>query len=91
MSNSPIPITSFNDEYGIVTYTGIFQIDIYTPLGDGESEANTKYSWIHKLFAMGENLGDVSIDYCQRVKQGAERTDVYVTKARIAWSCVTDR
>lgn len=90
MSNEPKPITAFNDEYGLNSYTGYLQIDICTPLDKGEIEPNTKYEWLNKLFKMGDNYGDVSILSCQRIKQTREN-DHYVTKVKVSFEAVTDR
>lgn len=43
-------------------YSGLFQIDICTPKGSGEDEADNKFSWISKLFLEGTSFNGVDID-----------------------------
>jgi hypothetical protein len=69
LPNSPEPA-------GLGTYaenfwTGVLQIDIITPLGEGTGESEAKYGWICRLFSRGKTFGDVGIKKAYRAMQGA--------------------
>lgn len=70
-------------------WTGIFQVDICTPLNKGEKEANTKYEWIAKLFKRGTCFGDVEVDRVYKATEGAE-DDFYKTVVRVEWTATID-
>ena len=55
------PVSASITENSQNRYTGIFQIDIYTPLDKGEDEANNKYKWIAKLFSKGTYFDNIVI------------------------------
>lgn len=71
-------------------YTGIFQIDICTPLDVGEVEANHKYKAIAKLFSRDTYFSDISVVNCYRALQKAE-VDHYRTVVRIEWTADIDK
>lgn len=59
MFNEPKALANFEEAQD--EYTGIFQIDVCTPLDKGESEANTKFEWISRLFPRGLTFDDIEI------------------------------
>jgi hypothetical protein len=71
-------------------WNGILQIDICTPLGKGEDEANAKYNALAKLFARGKYFGEVLI---QRVYRAQTRVDIdiFVTVIRVEWAANLER
>lgn len=71
-------------------YTGIFQIDICTPLDSGEREANNKYKAIAKLFSRDSYFSDISVVKCYRARQIAE-VDHYRTTVRVEWTADIDK
>jgi hypothetical protein len=71
-------------------WTGIFQIDICTPLGKGESEAEDKYEWLSKLFARGKHFDEVLIQNCYRAQVREDETH-YTTVVRIEWTAELER
>lgn len=42
-------------------WVGIFQIDVYTPIGKGEDEFENNYKWIAELFKRGTEVDDIII------------------------------
>lgn len=66
-------------------YAGILQIDICVPLDKGESEAETKYNALSKLFKRGLSLGDVEIGLYYIADKSAE-SDYYKLVTRVEWS-----
>jgi hypothetical protein len=69
LPNSPEPAGL--GEFAENRWTGVLQIDIITPLGDGTLEAESKYSWVCRLFSRGKTFGEVNIKKCYRATQGA--------------------
>lgn len=65
-------------------WTGIFQIDIYTPIGVGENEANEKYNAVVKLFEKGKSFDFVDIIKTYRAKTEVNKNNYKVT-IRIEW------
>ena len=88
------PSMAANFEDAQDRYTGLFQIDVMTPIDKGESEADTKYNWISKLFARGKALCDnnvlVDITKCYRASVETEST-YYRTVIRIEWTADIDK
>jgi hypothetical protein len=71
-------------------WTGIFQIDICTPLGKGEAEAKDKYEWLSKLFARGKRFDEVLIRNCYRAFVRTDESH-YTTVVRIEWTAELER
>ena len=66
-------------------FSGIFQIDIYTPIDKGREESETKYEWISKLFKKGTCLKDVSINRVYKALQEVEENG-FRTVVRVEWT-----
>jgi hypothetical protein len=66
-------------------FDGVFQIDVYSPLGKGEDEINAKYEALSKLFERGRYFDDVLINkiYCPH-KETME--GVYRAVIRVNWT-----
>jgi hypothetical protein len=65
-------------------WSGLFQIDVYTPLGKGEAEVNAKYEALMKLFERGNCIDEIVIEktYCpMREIDG----DAYRAVIRVEW------
>ncbi|MDR1505639.1 MAG: DUF4128 domain-containing protein [Treponema sp.] len=71
-------------------WAGIFQIDVCTPLGKGEAEANDKYEWLSKLFARGRSFDTVRVMNCYRALSRTDSTH-YTTVVRIEWTADLER
>lgn len=69
-------------ETGLQRFSGFFQIDICTPKGKGEEEANNKFTWICKLFAEGTSFDNVEVDKVYRATSD-EEDNVYRTVVRV--------
>jgi hypothetical protein len=67
-------------------FTGLFQIDVYSPLGKGEDEVNAKYEALSKLFERGKCFDEVVIQkiYCPLREP---LNDVYRAVVRVEWVC----
>lgn len=70
-------------------YRGVLQIDVVTPFDSGESEADTKFQWIAKLFAVGTSIGDVLVDKVYKAKT-VEEGKCYRTIVRIEFDADVD-
>jgi hypothetical protein len=66
-------------------FNGVFQIDVYSPLGKGEDEVNAKYEALSKLFGRGKYFEMVLIQkvYCPQRETSA---DTYRAVIRINWT-----
>ncbi len=71
-------------------WTGIFQIDINTPLDKGEKEAADKYDWLSKLFARGKYFEKVLIQNCYRATVNRNEK-WYTTTVRVEWAAELER
>jgi hypothetical protein len=71
-------------------WEGIFQIDVCTPLGKGEAEANDKYEWISKMFARGKAINGVLIRKCYRA---LTRVDIehFTAVIRVEWTAELEK
>jgi hypothetical protein len=69
-------------------FDGIFQVDVYSPIGKGEDEVNAKYEALSKLFERGKCFGEVIIQkvYCPLREQDDEM-GAYRAVVRIEWVC----
>jgi hypothetical protein len=67
-------------------WTGVFQVDVYSPIGKGEDEVNAKYEALSKLFERGKCFDEVIIQkiYCPLREPEA---DTYRAAVRIEWVC----
>jgi hypothetical protein len=67
-------------------WAGLFQVDVYSPLGKGEDEVNAKYEALSKLFERGKCFDEVVIQkiYCPLREPEA---DAYRAVVRIEWVC----
>jgi hypothetical protein len=67
-------------------FDGVFQIDIYSPVGKGEDEVNAKYEALARLFERGKCFDEVVIQkvYCpmREVEESGFRAVV-----RVEWTC----
>ena len=70
-------------------WTGLFQIDICTPLDRGELEADTKYEWIAKLFARGTSFSNVIVERVYSPDCDVEK-DHYKKIVRVEWTADID-
>lgn len=43
-------------------WVGIFQIDIFTPIGKGENESDNIYKWIASLFRHGTVIDNINVN-----------------------------
>jgi len=66
------------------TWTGIFQIDVFTPLGTGQAESEAKMKWLYKLYGRGKSFDDVMVIKTYRAFQGVELTS-FRTTIRVEW------
>jgi hypothetical protein len=71
-------------------YTGIFQIDVYVPLGKGEEEANAKYNALAKLFSRGKYFDEVLIMRTYRAMSEPE-IDAFRVVIRVEFRAVLER
>jgi hypothetical protein len=81
------------DPAGMGTYaenrwSGVFQIDIYSPIGKGEDEVNAKYEALARLFERGKTFDEVIIQkvYCP-LRETDDEAGVYRAVVRIEWTC----
>lgn len=88
ISNAPVMAGICEDAQN--RFTGIFQIDICTPLDSGEKEADNKYKAIANLFSRDTYFSDISVINCYRARQVAE-VDHFRTTIRIEWSADIDK
>ena len=42
-------------------WVGIFQIDVYTPIGKGEDEFENNYKWIAELYKRGTEIDEITV------------------------------
>lgn len=87
MCNPPTPTALCFDAPS--RYTGVFQVDIYTPQDAGEKESNTKYNAICKLFRRGVSFDCVNIIKCYR-KNNMIEGGCYRTIVSIEWDADLD-
>jgi hypothetical protein len=80
------------DPAGMGTYaenrwSGVFQIDIYSPIGKGEDEVNAKYEALARLFERGKYFDNVLINkiYCP-LRETDDEQGVYRAVIRIEWT-----
>jgi hypothetical protein len=73
-------------EYAENRWSGLLQVDIYSPVGKGEDEVNAKYEALSKLFERGKCFDEVVIQkvYCPLREQEGNR---YRAAVRIEWVC----
>jgi hypothetical protein len=66
-------------------WSGIFQIDIYSPAGKGEDEVNAKYEALSKLFERGKCFNKIALQkiYCP-LRESKENT--YRAVVRVEWT-----
>jgi hypothetical protein len=66
-------------------FDGVFQIDVYSPVGKGEDEINAKYEALSKLFERGKYFDKVLINkiYCP-LRETEE--DTYRATVRVEWT-----
>lgn len=83
MPSEPEQIGMYN--CGQQRYTGIFQIDIITPKGKGESESDTKFEWISRLFAEGSSFDGVDVEKCYKALT-SEEDNLFRTVVRVIFS-----
>jgi hypothetical protein len=67
-------------------WSGLTQVDIYSPIGKGEDEVNAKYEALSKLFERGKCFDEVVIQkvYCPLREPENNR---YRAVVRIEWVC----
>jgi hypothetical protein len=59
LPGEPNPAGMGTDAYN--RFDGVFQIDVYSPIGKGEDEVNAKYEALSKLFERGKCFDEVII------------------------------
>jgi hypothetical protein len=81
------------DPAGMGTYAenrfeGLYQVDIYSPIGKGEGEVNAKYEALARLFERGKTFDEVIIQkvYCP-LRETDDKLGVYRAVVRIEWTC----
>jgi hypothetical protein len=66
-------------------FDGIFQVDVYSPIGKGEDEVNAKYEALARLFERGKYFDNVLINkiYCplRETEEG-----IYRAAVRVEWT-----
>jgi hypothetical protein len=72
--------------YAETRWTGVLQIDVYSPVGKGEDEVNAKYEALSRLFERGKCFDEVIIQkvYCPLREP---EDDTYRAVVRIEWTC----
>lgn len=70
-------------------YYGFLQIDICTPKGKGEDEANNKFTWICKLFSEGTSFDKIDVEKVYRA-ESIEEDNMYRTIVRVDFSSDVD-
>ena len=88
LPNPPEPAGLYEDAQNV--YTGLFDIDVYTPVDCGEEEAEEKYRWISRLFSRGLSLGCVDIVRCYIATRGVDN-GMYRLQAAVDWSAEIDK
>lgn len=76
-------------ETGLERYYGFLQIDICTPKGKGENEANNKFKWICNLFADGTSFDGIDVEKVYRA-ESLEEDNVYRTVVRVEFNSDID-
>lgn len=84
------PTAASVGEYSRNRWSGVFQIDIYTPQDSGEDEAETKYGWLARLFARGSEFGDAVVTGVYRALAESEENR-YRTAVRVEWTADIDK
>ena len=87
-SNTPYPVAVLDGSQDRIT--GVFYIDIITPIDVGEDEAETKYRWICRLFNNNIYIDDVVINSCCLSTKGNE-LDHYRLQVAIEWEADIDK
>jgi hypothetical protein len=84
LPGKPNPVGMGTEAYN--RWAGVFQIDVYSPIGKGEDEVNAKYEALAKLFERGKCFDAVIIQktYCPLREPEA---DTYRAVVRIEWVC----
>jgi hypothetical protein len=69
-------------------WTGVFQVDIFSPIGKGEDEVNAKYEALSKLFERGKCFDEVIIQkvYCP-LRERDDEQNAYRAVVRVEWTC----
>lgn len=88
LSNPPVSAGLSADSQN--RYTGIFQIDICTPLNVGTDGADDKYRAISKLFNRDTYFSNIYVLRCYRARQYAEK-DHFRTTIRVEWTADIDK
>lgn len=70
-------------------WVGIFQIDVYTPIGKGENEADNNYKWIASLFRRGTVIDDICINRVYKAMNDASDNS-YRTVIRVEFDADID-
>jgi hypothetical protein len=67
-------------------FDGLYQIDVYSPVGKGEDEVNAKYEALARLFERGKCFDNVLINkvYCPLRET---EDDAYRAAVRVEWTC----
>jgi hypothetical protein len=84
LPGEPDPAGMGTDAYN--RFDGVFQIDVYSPVGKGEDEVNAKYEALARLFERGKCFDEVIIQkvYCP-LRETEE--DAYRAVVRVEWTC----
>jgi hypothetical protein len=69
-------------------WSGVFQIDVYSPAGGGEDEVNARYEALSELFGRGECFDGVVIRkvYCP-LRETDNGLGAYRAAVRVEWTC----
>jgi hypothetical protein len=86
LANEPDPAGMGTDAEN--RFDGVFQIDVYSPIGKGEDEMNAKYEALARLFERGKTFDEVIIQkvYCP-LRETDDKLGVYRAVVRIEWTC----
>lgn len=83
LPDTPESIAIGNND--VERFTGIFQIDIITPIDKGLDEADTKYKWLKKLFKKGTEIEEITVNNVYKASSITEDT-YYRTVVRVEWT-----
>ncbi len=72
-------------------YNGILFIDIFTPKDCGESEAETKYKWIKKLYYSNNGFFDDSVIKNIYISTKGADGDKYRLQLAVEWEADIDK
>lgn len=88
ISNEPVDSAILDNSQN--RFTGVFYIDIYSPIDVEEFEVENKYKWIAKLFTKYTYIDDVVIKKCYINKKESDAEN-YRVQVAINWEADIDK